>query len=86
MPEIEVGVIYACDKQVNMFNLNSFIMPVFECRLKQDRLDLKKGTTIRVSTSAASCDAYKIADECERLFGKKARSISFPGYWDIKKL
>ena len=47
---------------------------------------MRKGTTIRVSTASASCDAYKIADECERLFGKRARDASFPGYWDIRKL
>lgn len=47
---------------------------------------MKKGTTITVTTSLASCDANKIADECEARFGKKARDASFPGYWDIKKL
>jgi hypothetical protein len=61
-------------------------MPVFECRLKEDRAGMRKGTTIHVSTSLNSCDANKIADECERQFGKKARDASFPGYWDIKKL
>ena len=61
-------------------------MPVFECILKQDRAGMRKGTTIRVSTASASCDAYKIADECERLYGKRARDASFPGYWDIRKL
>ena len=62
------------------------IMPIFECRLKQDRAGMPKGTTIRVSTSLSSCDPDKIADECERQFGKKARDASYPGYWDIKKL
>ena len=61
-------------------------MPVFECRLKEDRAGMKRGTTIHVSTTLSSCDGYKIADECERLYGKRARDASFPGYWDIKKL
>ena len=61
-------------------------MPVFECRLKEDRAGMRKGTTIRVSTPLSSCDADKIADECERQFGKKARDAQFPGYWEIKKL
>ena len=65
-------------------NIN--VMPVFECRLKEDRAGMRKGTTIRVTTSLSSCDAHKIAEECERQFGKKAREASFPGYWDIKKL
>lgn len=61
-------------------------MATFECKLKQDRAGMKKGTTIRVQTSLASCDANKIADECERRFGKKARDASHPSYWDIKKV
>ena len=61
-------------------------MPVFECRLKEDRAGMRKGTTIHVSTSLNSCDADKIADVCERQFGKKARDAQWPGYWDIKKL
>ena len=61
-------------------------MPVFVCRLKEDRAGMRKGTTIQVSTPLSSCDPDKIADVCERLFGKKARDASFPGYWDIRKL
>lgn len=61
-------------------------MTKFQCTLKQDRAGMKKGTTITVTTSLASCDANKIADECEARFGKKARDASFPGYWDIKIL
>lgn len=61
-------------------------MPAFECRLKEDRAGMRKGTTIHVSTSLSSCDPGPIADECERQFGKKARDASFPGYWEIRKL
>jgi hypothetical protein len=61
-------------------------MPVFECRLKENRAGMRKGTTIHVSTSLSSCDSNKIADVLESQFGKKARDASFPGYWDIKKL
>jgi hypothetical protein len=61
-------------------------MPVFECRLKSDRVGLRKGTTIQVSCSTSNCDQNRIADECERLFGKKARGASFPEYWEIRKL
>ena len=42
-------------------------MPVFECRLKEDRAGMRKGTTIHVSTSLSSCDSDKIADECEEV-------------------
>ena len=59
---------------------------MFECRLKQERAGMPKGATIHVSTNLASPDASQIADACERLFGKKARDASFPGYWDIRKL
>ena len=61
-------------------------MPVFECRLKEDRAGMRRGTTIHVSYPLNSCDAAAIADECERQFGKMARDASYPGYWDIKKL
>ena len=62
-------------------------MPAFECRLKADRSGMPKGTTIQVFTKTlTNCPQDKIADECERLFGKRARDASYPGYWDIKKL
>lgn len=67
-------------------NRDNTMAAVFECRLKQERAGMPKGTTIQVPTNLASPDASQIADVCERLFGKKARDASFPGYWDIRRL
>jgi len=60
-------------------------MPTFICTLKADRAGMKKGATVEVQTSLSSCDPDKIADACEKKYGKKAREASFPGYWDIVK-
>jgi hypothetical protein len=69
-----------------MFNLNSTIMAkkVFTCILKQSRGGMPAGTSIQVTTGFASPGSAEIANECERLFGRKARDASYPGYWDIK--
>lgn len=61
-------------------------MPVFECRLKEDRAGMRRGTTIQVQSAFSSVAQYEIADECEHRFGKKARDASYPGYWEIRKL
>ncbi len=60
-------------------------MPVFTCKLKEDRAGMKKGTTIQVSTSLSSCDAHNIEKVLVSQFGKKAGEASYPGYWDITK-
>ena len=60
-------------------------MPTFHCVLKQDRAGMKKGASVEVQTSLASCDPDKIADACEKKYGKKAREASHPSYWDITK-
>ena len=59
---------------------------MFECRLKAERCGMPKGTTIHVSSNFSTPDSIQIANECERLYGKKARDASYPGYWDIRKL
>ena len=61
-------------------------MPVFECRLKEDRAGMRKGTTIHVSTSFSNCDPNSIAEVLANQYGKRASEASFPGYWDIRKL
>ena len=61
-------------------------MPVFKCRLKEDRAGMKKGTTIEVSTPLSSCDADKIAAVLKSKFGSKAAEASYPGYWEITKM
>ena len=61
-------------------------MPVFECRLKEDRAGMRRGTTIHVQSAFSNATSSEIADECERRFGKKTRDASFTGYWEIRKL
>lgn len=61
-------------------------MPVFQCRLKEDRAGMRRGTTIEVSTPLSSCDPDKIADVCERHFGRQARDAAYPGYWEIRRI
>lgn len=57
---------------------------MFTLVLKQSRAGMPAGTTIQVASSQCTPDYRQIADECERLFGKKARDASHSSYWDIK--
>ena len=51
-------------------------MPVFECRLKEDRAGMRKGTTIRVSTPLNIATQTKLQTSASVSLEKKQGTLS----------